>query len=72
MLLSHAKDVLGTAADIMSMHGRPKILKGTRKGGDGNTYYEFSPACRLGVKLAGKWTSVMSNSAGIIAQQLIF
>lgn len=37
----------------MNRHGRPKILKGSREGNDGNTYYEFSPACRLGVKLAG-------------------
>jgi len=68
-LLEHAEAVLGAAAAVMNMHGRPKMLKGCTQGPDGGAVYEFSPACRLGAKLAGVhwWFKSRAHAAELTA-----
>ncbi|GAX76884.1 hypothetical protein CEUSTIGMA_g4330.t1 [Chlamydomonas eustigma] len=53
LLSKHAERILTRASNILNRAGRPRMCKAQKEGADGHVMYEFEPACKLGIKLAG-------------------
>ncbi|KAG1661170.1 hypothetical protein FOA52_002622 [Chlamydomonas sp. UWO 241] len=69
MLSRHAQKVLTRASDILNSAGRPRVFKALREAQDGHMIYEFQPACKLGIKLAGVhwWFKSRAHAAELTA-----
>ncbi|GAX80527.1 hypothetical protein CEUSTIGMA_g7965.t1 [Chlamydomonas eustigma] len=53
LLSKHAERILTRAANILNRAGQPRMFKAQKEGTNGHLIYEFEPACKLGIKLAG-------------------
>lgn len=69
LITKHADRILGAAAQVLNKHGRPRVFKSFKEGADGHLTYEFQPACKLGIKLAGVhwWFKSRSHAAELTA-----
>ena len=67
-LLKHLELVLASAWDVINQAGRPRVLRAKRNTPSG-PMYEFTPAVKLGIKVAGvHWHySVASHAAELTA-----
>ncbi|GIL83204.1 hypothetical protein Vretimale_11282 [Volvox reticuliferus] len=69
MLLKHADRVLTAATEVLNKHGRPRVFRSMRDASNGHVIYEFAPACKMGIKLAGVhwWFKSRSHAAELTA-----
>ncbi|PNW83114.1 hypothetical protein CHLRE_06g307150v5 [Chlamydomonas reinhardtii] len=69
MLLEHADRVLSSAAEVLNKHGRPRVFNSMRDASNGHVIYEFTPACKMGIKLAGVhwWFKSRAHAAELTA-----
>lgn len=69
LIVKHADRILSAAAQVLNKKGRPRVFKSSKEGPDGHVTYEFQPACKMGVKLAGVhwWFKSRSHAAELTA-----
>lgn len=69
LLVKHAERVLSAAQQVLNKHGRPRIFRVLKEATDGHMIYEFQPACKLGMKLAGVhwWFKSRAHAAELTA-----
>lgn len=69
LLTRHAENVLSRASSILNRNGTPRVFKALKSETDGHVIYEFQPACKLGVKLAGVhwWFKSRAHAAELTA-----
>lgn len=53
LLTKHAERILTRASDVLNRNGAPRVFKSLKEAANGHIIYEFHPACKLGIKLAG-------------------
>eukprot|EP00798_Chlamydomonas_sp_ICE-L_P013265 gene13265-19105_t len=65
LLREHAERVLTATSEVVSRRGRPRMLKSSSEETDGHLVFEFQPACKMGMKLAGVhwWFKSRSHAA---------
>jgi len=69
LLVKHAERILTAAQQVLNRHGRPRVFRALKEATDGHIVYEFQPACKLGMKLAGVhwWFKSRAHAAELTA-----
>ncbi|KAL6753941.1 beta-amylase [Haematococcus lacustris] len=69
LLVKHADRILTAAQQALNKTGRPRVFGSVREATNGHMIYEFEPACKLGMKLAGVhwWFKSRAHAAELTA-----